>query len=32
VEIYILKLRRKLAVTGVSIVTVRGTGYALEAT
>ncbi len=31
VEIYILKLRRKLADTGVSIITVRGTGYALEA-
>ena len=30
VEIYILKLRRKLAETGVSILTVRGTGYALE--
>jgi DNA-binding response OmpR family regulator len=30
VEIYILKLRRKLANTGVSIITVRGTGYALE--
>lgn len=30
VEIYILKLRRKLADTGVSIITVRGTGYALE--
>jgi DNA-binding response OmpR family regulator len=31
VEIYILKLRRKLADTGVSILTVRGTGYVLEA-
>ncbi|WP_198971866.1 response regulator transcription factor [Xylophilus sp. ASV27] len=31
VEIYILKLRRKLAVAGVTIVTVRGVGYALEA-
>ena len=31
VEIYILKLRRKLAVAGVNIVTVRGVGYALEA-
>ena len=30
VEIYILKLRRKLIDTGVSIITVRGTGYALE--
>jgi DNA-binding response OmpR family regulator len=30
VEIYILKLRRKLADTGVSILTVRGTGYVLE--
>ena len=30
VEIYILKLRRKLANTGVSNITVRGTGYALE--
>jgi DNA-binding response OmpR family regulator len=30
VEIYILKLRRKLADTGISIITVRGTGYALE--
>ncbi|MCJ0762880.1 response regulator transcription factor [Variovorax terrae] len=30
VEIYILKLRRKLAATGVTIVTVRGVGYALE--
>ncbi|XAH21884.1 response regulator transcription factor [Xylophilus sp. GW821-FHT01B05] len=30
VEIYILKLRRKLAVAGVNIVTVRGVGYALE--
>ncbi len=32
VEIYILKLRRKLADCGVSIVTVRGVGYAMEAT
>ena len=31
VEIYILKLRRKLAVAGVNIVTVRGVGYAMEA-
>jgi DNA-binding response OmpR family regulator len=30
VEIYILKLRRKLADCGVSIVTVRGVGYAME--
>ena len=30
VEIYILKLRRKLANKGVAITTVRGTGYALE--
>ena len=30
VEIYILKLRRKLANTGVSIITVRGTGYVIE--
>jgi DNA-binding response OmpR family regulator len=30
VEIYILKLRRKLAHTGVSIITVRGSGYAIE--
>ena len=29
-EIYILKLRRKLANTGVSIITVRGTGYVIE--
>lgn len=32
VEIYILKLRRKLAGTGVHIVTVRGVGYTLEET
>lgn len=31
VEIYILKLRRKLTGTGVTIVTVRGVGYAMEA-
>jgi DNA-binding response OmpR family regulator len=31
VEIYILKLRRKLADAGVRIVTLRGIGYALEA-
>ena len=31
VEIYILKLRRKLADCGVAIVTVRGVGYAMEA-
>ena len=30
VEIYILKLRRKLGGTGLSIVTVRGVGYAME--
>jgi DNA-binding response OmpR family regulator len=30
VEIYVLKLRRKLAGTGVQIVTVRGVGYTLE--
>lgn len=30
VEIYVLKLRRKLAGTGVHIVTVRGVGYTLE--
>ena len=30
VEIYVLKLRRKLAEAGVNIVTVRGVGYALE--
>jgi DNA-binding response OmpR family regulator len=30
VEIYILKLRRKLANKGVAITTVRGTGYAME--
>lgn len=30
VEIYVLKLRRKLADTGVTIVTVRGVGYAME--
>ncbi len=30
VEIYVLKLRRKLAGTGVSITTVRGVGYAME--
>jgi DNA-binding response OmpR family regulator len=30
VEIYVFKLRRKLADTGVTIVTVRGVGYALE--
>ncbi|MEH3087008.1 MAG: response regulator transcription factor [Xylophilus ampelinus] len=30
VEIYILKLRRKLAGAGVAIVTVRGVGYAME--
>lgn len=30
VEIYVLKLRRKLADTGVTIKTVRGVGYALE--
>lgn len=30
VEIYILKLRRKLAEVGVNIVTVRGVGYVLE--
>ena len=30
VEIYILKLRRKLIHTGVSILTVRGIGYVLE--
>lgn len=30
VEIYVLKLRRKLADAGVNIVTVRGVGYALE--
>jgi two-component system, OmpR family, response regulator len=29
VEIYVLKLRRKLAGTGVNIVTVRGVGYTL---
>ena len=32
VEIYILKLRKKLLDTGVSIVTVRGVGYLMEAT
>lgn len=31
VEIYILKLRRKLAGAGVRIVTLRGIGYVLEA-
>ncbi len=31
VEIYILKLRRKLANTRVCILTVRGTGYVIEA-
>lgn len=31
VEIYVLKLRRKLSGSGVNIVTVRGVGYALEA-
>lgn len=31
VEIYVLKLRRKLAGAGVNIVTLRGVGYALEA-
>jgi DNA-binding response OmpR family regulator len=31
VEIYVLKLRRKLAGAGVRIVTLRGIGYALEA-
>jgi DNA-binding response OmpR family regulator len=30
VEIYILKLRRKLAEAGVTIVTLRGVGYVLE--
>lgn len=30
VEIYVLKLRRKLAGSGVNIVTLRGLGYALE--
>ena len=30
VEIYILKLRRKLEHSGVSILTVRGVGYALK--
>ena len=30
VEIYVLKLRRKLAPAGVNIVTIRGVGYALE--
>lgn len=30
VEIYVLKLRRKLADAGVTITTVRGVGYALE--
>ena len=30
VEIYVLKLRRKLSGCGVNIVTVRGVGYALE--
>ena len=30
VEIYILKLRRKLTEAGVNIVTLRGVGYALE--
>jgi DNA-binding response OmpR family regulator len=30
VEIYVLKLRRKLADAGVNIVTVRGVGYAME--
>ena len=30
VEIYVLKLRRKLSGSGVNIVTVRGVGYALE--
>lgn len=30
VEIYVLKLRRKLGGSGVNIVTVRGVGYALE--
>jgi len=30
VEIYVLKLRRKLAGTGVHIITVRGVGYTLE--
>lgn len=30
VEIYILKLRKKLLDTGVSIVTVRGIGYSME--
>jgi DNA-binding response OmpR family regulator len=30
VEIYILKLRRKLVDAGVAIVTVRGVGYAME--
>ena len=32
VEIYILKLRKKLMDTGVSIVTVRGVGYVMEKT
>lgn len=32
VEIYILKLRRKLSHTGVSILTVRGVGYTMEPT
>lgn len=32
VEIYVLKLRRKLADTGITIVTVRGVGYAMEST
>jgi two-component system OmpR family response regulator len=31
VEIYILKLRRKLVDCGVKIITVRGVGYAMEA-
>ncbi|QHI98619.1 response regulator [Xylophilus rhododendri] len=31
VEIYVLKLRRKLAGCGVNILTVRGVGYAMEA-
>lgn len=30
VEIYILKLRRKLAEAGINIVTLRGVGYVLE--
>lgn len=30
VEIYVLKLRRKLSRTGIHIVTVRGVGYMLE--